>query len=486
MIKIKSLIHLSFVAVLFSVLMACSTSESSIDTKTAVSSFLSKNDNIVAFGSADLDEILTKADYKSIPKLGMILSGEVESFKNLIDLDAPVYYAMEGPMNKEGVPEVTYGFLKVKSQDSLVERLVKMGYDIDETAELKVGQDEGFAVGIKNGLAIVAFKDGDFEAKEMLEKAFAMTEGDASGGKIDEILGAEGDIVMGVNVASLYNTSNTDLGKLDKDKIKEIEAMVAGSYVQTVFKFEDGAGIIETKNFFSDELSKRMFMNSDGKAPLMAKLGKGNPRFGVSVNIDMKKMQAFLDEFSPDAADQLARSMGGPAQMALMAGGSDGLAGIFNGKFGMVMMDDENGRGIKEPDFSMFIGLAPRGVDLGKMAQDFLSYGDSDVQLDQSGLSVFSNPSYAPPGKMNLPKGCENFGKNGINVFMNFDGLDFDDLDLEDEANVIRIIKYITVEYNNDGGRIYIKAKDGKENLLEQAMKEIVNELADEIGGISV
>ena len=58
-----------------------------------------------------------------------------------------------------------------------------------------------------------------------------------------------------------------------------------------------------------------------------------------------------------------------------MAGGSDGLAGIFNGKFGFLMMDDADGRGIKEPDFSMFVGLAPRGVDLGKMAKEFLSYG---------------------------------------------------------------------------------------------------------------
>ena len=109
---------------------------------------------------------------------------------------------------------------------------------------------------------------------------------------------------MGVNVASLYNTSDTDLSKLDKKKQKEIEDMVADSYVQTIFKFEDGAATIETKNFFSDALMKRMFLNADGKAPLLAKLGKGDPRFGLSVNIDMKKMQAFMDEFSPDAADE--------------------------------------------------------------------------------------------------------------------------------------------------------------------------------------
>lgn len=483
--KINSLIRLSLVAFVLAVFTACS-GGSSIDTKNAVSSFLNENNKIVAFGSANLNEILAKANYKSVPKLGAILSGEVEEFNNLIDIDAPVYYALEGPMNSDGVPASTFAFLKVKSEDSLIARLIKMGYDIDEGADIKTGQDDGFAIGIRGGLAIIVAKDGEFNGKKELKKAFSMTEGDASGGKVDEILSANGDIVMGVSIASLYNTSETDLSKLDKDKQKEIEDMVSGSYVQTVFKFENGAATVETKNFFSDALMKRMFLNADGKAPLIAKLGKGNPRFGFSANINMKKMQAFMDEFSPDAADELARSMGGPAQMALMAGGQDGLAGIFNGKFGLVMMDNANGRGINEPDFSLFVGLAPRGVDLGKMAKDFLSYGESIVTLDQTGLSMFTNPDYSPPGKLKLPAGCENFGKNGFNAFINFDGLDFDELDLEGEENVLRIVKYITVEYNNDGGKVYIKAKDGKENLLEQAVKQIVSELADEISGISI
>ena len=112
--------------------------------------------------------------------------------------------------------------------------------------------------------------------------------------------------------------------------------------------------------------------------------------------------------------------------------------------------------------------------------------GESEVTLDQTGLSMFTNPDYAPPGKLDLPKGCENFGKNGINAFMSFEGLDFDDLNLDGEENVIRIVKYMTFEYNNDGGKIYIKARDGKENLLEQAVREIVNELSDEISGISI
>ena len=484
--KINLLLKFSLIAVLVSVFAACSGSNvDEIEPQNAISSFMGANDKIVAFGSANLNEILTKADYKSVPKLGLILSGEIDEFENMIDLNSPIFYAVEGPMDRDGVPAATYGFLKVKSADSLVAKLIQMGYDIDEEAEIRTGHDEGFAIGIRGSLAIIVAKEGEFDGKKMLEKAFELTEGEAAGGKIDEILASKADIVMGVNVESLYGTSETDLSKLSEEKQKEIKDMVANSFVQTTFKFEDGAAIIETKNLFSEKLMSQMFMKTDDNALLIAKLGKGNPRFGFTMNIDVKKLQIFMKEFSPEAEDELARSLGGPFQLALIAAGNDGFSALIDGKFGVVMLGDENGS-ISEPNFNLFLGLAKKGYDLGKQAEEFLSYGESVVKLEKNGLSMYTNASYAPPGKLNLPKGCENFGKGGFSAFLNLDGLDFDELDLEGEENVIRVVKYVTVEYNNDGGRIYIKARDGKENVLEQAVKEIVGELADEISGISI
>lgn len=481
---INLLFKLSSLAFVILFFVACSGSGTgSGDPKTAISSFIRENTAVVAFGSADINEILNKADYQQIPKLGMILSSEMSAFKNMIDMSSPVYYAIEGPMDREGVPTATYAFLKVNNADSLVTKLIKMGYDVDEKADIKIGQDDGFAIGVRGGMAIVIAKKDDFDAKDLLEKAFKMSEGDPSGGKVDEILASEGDIVMGLSIAGLYGTSNTELSKLSDDKQKELDEMVIGSYVQTSFKFEDGAAVIETKNFFSDKLKEKMFMNSDDKAMILAKLGKGEPRMGVSVNIDIKKMQKFMDDFSPEATDKLAASMGGPMQFALMAGGKDKFAGLLSGKFGFLMFGDG---GFVEPSFNAYVGLKPNGVSLGKMAQEFLESGDAITKLDDKGFTMYSNPEFAPPGKLKLPAGCENFGKSGFSAFLNLDGLDFDDMGLEREENFVRIIKYITVDYNNDGGRIYIKARDGKENILEQAVKEIMSQLTNEIGGMAI
>ena len=150
---------------------------------------------------------------------------------------------------------------------------------------------------------------------------------------------------------SLYTTSNTDLEDLDDDVKKELDEALTDTYIQTIVKFEDGAAILETKNYFSEKLKGQMFFDSDESAPIVAKLGKGKARFGLSMNLDMKKMQSFIDSYSPETMQDLSSLMGGPAQMALMAAGDDGLAGLFNGKFGVVMLGDPNLNGALVPGF---------------------------------------------------------------------------------------------------------------------------------------
>lgn len=463
---------------------ACSGDVMSIDSRTAVSAFVGENQDIIAFGSADLEEILSKANYTSVPKLGIILGGEMKQYREIIDMDVPVYYAVQGPVSGEGVPAATFAFLKVKDEEKFVSTLMQRGFDIDEDAEIKTGQDEGFAIGVRGMLAIVVAKEGDFDGKKLLEEAFKKTEGDPADGKVDEILDAKGDVVLGIRLSSLYNTSNTDLSKLSKDKQKELEEMVNESFVQTVVRFEDGAAVIESKNFFSPKLKERMFLKEDSQAQIVGKLGSGTPRMGFSMNVDMKKMQSFLDEFSPDAANELARSIGGPGQMALMAGGKDGLAGLLDGRLGLVLYT--NG-GDDEPAINFFVGLTKNGVGLANMAQGFMSgLGDSRFDITENSAAMYSNPQFAGPGRLNLPQGCENFGKSGFSAFISFEGVNFDEMDLDAGGNALRAIRYVTMDYNNDGGRIYIKAKEGKENVLEQMVNEVVSAMTDEISNLAI
>ncbi|MDX2359811.1 MAG: hypothetical protein QNK23_03320 [Crocinitomicaceae bacterium] len=482
--KITLLLKINAVAFLSILLVACSgqTAEDG-DNKLAMSAFLNGNEEVIAFGATKLKDVLEKSDYKSIPNFGEIIEGELSSWNSLLDLDAPVYYALEGPLDRDGAPTAIYAFVKVKSPDSLESELVHRGYEIEKHGEINIFQDEDVAVGFKGHMAILLAQGGDVDHVKLIKDAFSASEGEVSEGTVSEILDTEGDIVFAMNIENIYATSDTDLADLSKDKQDELKEMVAGSYVQTSFKFENGAAIIETKNLFSDALMERMFINEDPGATMIATLGHGEPRLGISVNIDLKKMQSFVDEFSPNALDELTNAMGPAASMAMMTAGADGLSGIFTGKFGLVMFGDLDSYGGAQPDFNFFVGLTSSGASLGKMAKEFLGGEMALMTLDSDGLSASTNASYASSGRMDLPAGCENFGKTGISGFFSFDGIDIDDLDLDDEANFLRIVDYVTFEYGNEGGRIYIKAKKGQENVLKQIMTVAVEELASGMGG---
>lgn len=472
-------------AVLLTLLMVSCGSSNSGTAKDAISSFIGQNENIIAFGSTDLKGILTKGDYKNVPKLGKLLSTEFTTLEKVIDFSFPVYYAVEGPIDENGNPSSTYAFITLKDNEKFITELTTRGFDVNKKGELSYSEDGDFAIGIKNNLAIVVVQNKDYDAEKLMIATFKKAESDLSGGTTDEILTQTGDLVLGMNVASLYNTSNTELENLSAEKQKSLKEMLKDSYIQTVVKFEDGAAIIETKNYFSDLLKSKMFFNSDNSAPVVGKLGKGPTRFGFATNIDLKKLQALVDEYSPEAISDLISSLGRDAQMALMVTGSD-LSKIITGQSGLVMMGDLGDNGSMIPNFNVFLGLEQNGMSLGEMVAEMIP-NVAVSKVDKDGLKVYSSLENASEkGGLQLPPGCENFGKSGINAFVNLDGVNFDDFDLEGEANVIRVVKYVTFEYSNEGGRLYIKAKEGKENILKQAMKVMVTELESEINNMAI
>ena len=482
----KSYLKFSAFALIFLIIAACSGSKADGSAKSALSAFLNGNDNVVAFGNADLKDILSKADYKNIPKLGKLLDGEMSTLEKIIDFDSPVYYALEGPFDKDGAPTSTYGFLEIKNKQALIDELTKRGFDVNEKGKMSYTEDGDFVFGFEDKIAVFVTKKGDFDGEKLIASAFKKSTGKTSGGTIDEILDQDGDVILGMNVESLYGTSNTDLSNLSKEQHEELEELTKGSFVQTVFKFENGAAIIESKNHFSSALKDKMFFKSANDAPVVEMLGSGSPRLGVSINLDMKKLTHFMEDYSPETLDKIAGSLGPAVQGGLMLAGKDGLAALFDGRLGLVMVGDPGANGSMIPDFNAFVGMTERGKDMAKMMGD-MNFEFAKISPQNGGLSMSSNQQYAyksSGNKLNLPDGCENFGKSSVSLFLNLDGLDMDDFDLEGEANLLRVVKYVTFDYDENGGALYIKAKKGQENVLKQAMDVLVEEFSSEIGSL--
>jgi hypothetical protein len=454
--------------------------------KDYLSAFIKENHSVAIFGKVDINTLLNKAEYKSVPKFGTIIESVLNEFSKSIDTKEPIYYAVEGPFKADATPAAFYAFIAVSSADSLVANLVQKGYDFEKDGDLNFAQFGELSIGIKKDLAIIISKNSGSNVKESIEKAFEISSGDVSGGRVDAILSQNGDIVLGCGLEALYTTSDTQLSKLDQSKQDEIRDLVVDSYSQTIFDFDDGQVIIETNNFFSESLKKRMFLKANEKASILSNLGHGSPILGFSFNFDIEKLQSFVNDFSPEALNKMSETL--DMQGPLMMLGENPLSGISNGQLGLVMLGEPGKNGSMVPDFNIYIGLGKKGKPLAEMAKSFLSNGSMVTSITNNAICCYSSINNCPAvgKKLIIPRGCEGFGKKAMTGFVNFEGMDLSTFDLEGGAKILNIIKYVNFEVDENGARICIKAKKGKENVLKQSINFFLQEFESQISGMSI
>jgi len=467
-------------------LMACSSDTSNRSVKEFFSAFLHENNTIIAFGSAELNTILNKTDYANQPKVGAFLKSPVATLRGSLNLDTPAFYAIEGPIVNDA-PKAVYIFLEVKNADSLRSSLMKNGFDLQKKGDIDFITEGDMSIGIENNLAIVMIQNASKDPSALMTTSFEKSKGDVSEGKVAEMLNKKGDIVMAMSFSSLYETSNTDLSSLSAAKQTELKNMLKDSYVENLVRFENGEVILESKNHFSTPLKNKMFFGSSNSDQMIAKLGQGSPRFGFSMNIDMKKLQSFINEYSPETMEALADNLGGPFSLAMMASGND-LSQIFNGQFGVVMVGEPGQSDAMIPDFNFFLGLGSKGKSIGEFAKSMMGSNFAQIDITSNGMAGYSSAKFAPASsaKLNIPMGCESFGKKPLTAFINLEGMDMSGFDLEGEAKLIELVKYVNFEYDMNGGRVVLKAKEGKENVLKQAVQKIIKELEGDISALAL
>ena len=465
-------------------LIGCSTSSTDRELKEYMSSYLNENQDVVVFGSAQLKTILDKADYKSFDKISDVIEGQLKELDGALDIATPLYYTVNGPFDKAGSPKSVTMLIKVVDQVNLEKKLTKMGYDINESGDFKYTEDGDMMLGFRGNLAVVLVQGGERDPKVELANHFKKVDNEPGNSQMNEILNAKGDVLMGMNLANLYNAS-PEKSKMTKEEQKKLDALVKDSYAQTTFRFEDGTAIIETKNMFNKTLNQRMFLKSESNSALLKELGNGKARAGFAMNIDLSKMESLATEFSPEMIDQV----GGPQlAMVKMFSGAKSLNDLLTGKAALIMYGEPDEFGSLQPQFSAFVGLKPKGEQLGTMAGSFLGEM-ADFKSDKKGMS-FSTVQTTTATKLMLPKGAENFGNTGISFFIDLEGLNPEEIadmtDTEELEAILKVSRFISFEYGNNGGQLKIIAKEGKENILKQIMEVYVDKLVDQVSKISI
>jgi hypothetical protein len=477
---LKNLLPIFLVALLFT---ACSGDNDNRTVQEYASGFVNSNEKVVLYGSIDLKSILTKADYASVPKFGGIIKGELKNIESGLNLDKGVYFAMEGPFEKGNMGSV-YLFMEVKNADSLKQQLTQRGYDLDNADGIDYFRSGDVAFGLKGKLALMMVKSGKFDTKELISGAIKQAGGDLLEGTAAMILAAKSDISINVHLYNNFKTNSGQLSTVSKENMKQLDEMMKGSFSQANVYFENGQLRIAMKNHLSASLKKRMMMLTDDNASIRQSIGQGEPKLAVSTNLDMAKLQTWMDDYAPGAMDKLMEAIP-QLQMAMMVAGGK-LSNLMDGKIGFAMYGEPKA-GAMVPDFSFYVGFGPQGKSLAEMAQNFLSGGTMKLAISDKGVQGSSSDTYksVAGNSISVPRGCETFGKTAFSGYANLEGMDTKAFEFKGGAKMIELVKYLNFSFDTKGGEILVKLKEDKTNVLKQAASFMLSEFESQIGAMN-
>jgi hypothetical protein len=446
-----------------------------------VSAFLNDNEKAVVFGKVDVKALQNKAEIANIPIYGPIIKEVLKGFENSLNMESPLYFAMEGPINEGNVEGAVYMFAEVKDKDSLVKRLTKQGFDVNQVDDISTMQDGEMGIGVRNNLAIVVIKE-QFEAKTLLPEVFKRCTGELSGETVENILNDKGDFVLGMDLENLFEQGTNGFAELSAGDKKKTMELLDDSYLQSSLHFEKGSIRLETKNHFNDVLQKSLFLKSDPSGKMVTKLGTGRPRIGFAVNVDMKKIDKLLNKYASSLMKQFKEGLGGPAAVTMLVGGDNPLSSLATGELAGVLLGEPHSMD-EVKDFNFYVGLGPNGKTLMQDGQNMLSLWLHKVILSGNGISGYSSEKYAPGNgkKLFLPGDFQFFGKKGITAFVDLEGVDMETFGLEGEEKLAELLKSITFEADNNGTVLNLRLRNAGTNSLKQIVDFFLKEMSNDM-----
>ena len=440
-------------------------------------SFVQSNNKVVAFGSVNVKEILNKADYSKIPKFGGIIATQLTSFSGSINLDKPLYFAAEGPFDTKGMPAALYVFAESKNQDSVTKKMKSLGYEMIEEKENKFSfyQDKQMSISVKESLMIGVFKPSTKDFKSIIASSFKMSENEIKEDRIKQMVESKEDIVAGVNLESLFATSNTDLEKLPKEKKEMVKSMMKSSYILNTLSFNAGEMVFKTQNYFSEELKKRIPLKQEAAGNVLKNLGTGEPRLGLLLNLDFAKLNGLIKDLMLE--DEIGGFTEGFTTEEMSF--SEIYGEVLNGQLGAVVYEETMAEGGLTPQTNVYVGLGKQGKEgFDKLKIPGLSLIERDI-FDTHVL-FFSSKDFKPSAEpIKVAQGCENFGSKPISGFIHLNGIPVEDFDAEGAFKFVEKIDYIYFEYGVDGGILKLQAIDQKTNILKQSVDQALAQLSE-------
>lgn len=469
-----------------------------------VSSFLLEDDDYVAFGATEINKILNKANYQMIPDVGASLSDMINGIDGL-NTDAPIYFAVKGPMDVQGNPNRSILFIDITSADSMETYLTEAGYGFEDKDGVKIHSEDNLAIGIKNDLGVLIYSNEKIEGEKEIAEAFVNANRDEANPKVAEILNDDSDIIIGTNFEAIYRGSELFSSDDNAEEKAELAAAVEESYFQTVFKFEDGQAVIENRSKVNEKMAEMFFLKEEGTNGVAKNLGPGNARLAVAMNIDVNKIDAFLNKFAPEVKQDLFDQTGSSVSTVLSFMGSNTLSKLLSGEFGVALTSTDEGAQAFIPNVNAFVGIGEEGANLVNtmmpgpemgivpLGNGYSSYDGNYLKLDNNSVKVITNgEARAAAGEdlsagLTLPATAKDFGNKPISAFFDLSTITTDEMEMAgDFEKLLNVVSFVYMEADNEVSRVVIQAKEGKENILQQVLTEYLEDVIKNIGSMPI
>lgn len=472
MIKLMKL-HLKslFLLPLLLLFVACG-KKNDLSAESAISAIIAKNEKIISFGHVSPLAIINKAGIQKIPQINLLVGAQLALWQKGIDLERPIYYAVEGLDATQQL--TTYGVINVKNKDSLNDVISQMGYTLEKTNDILYYQENDVTFGFDDKILIVITKSGEYDGKSLLTKTFETAKGDLSEGKVADILSQKGDFVSGSSLEHIYQSSNPYIGKLTSKQKEEITELTSDGYIQSVLSFNNGEMRLTSKNLYSDELKDRFYTDKAPIKNITSKLKGGNAWMGFSMNIDLKKTNDFINEFAPNFFKEIAKNLSTEAKLMLLSLGDKALSKLISGEFAFVKTGNETKTLEMTKNFSGFIGngsekkLLPTLLEIAsKKNNDFKNLTEKVQFTNHPGYIAFTAKDDHDNRPVKLPNFATNFGKSSLFFFVDFQEMT-KQFELPRELQIIRIFDYAIIDGTRDETIMVLKTNNASKNILQQ------------------
>lgn len=451
---------------------------------------------ISAFGKVQIDRIIDKIEIQNFPMIGLIADGIIQENKELLNLNNPIYYALE-TINNNGSGNL-YLIADIQSKDLIIDKLEQFGFNFQNENGIDLADFDNQFIGISENTIVAAVTNDKSVnlSNKIYEVLNAKIEGQADP-LFDKIMASKSDLVNVFHLGKIYSSVKSN--ELNSTlAFPELEKEISSALVQSDVNFNNGELSMISTHHFSSRLKEMMCLKQSSNNWIYNLKG-GKPTMGYAMNLDVSQLQKNILQFYPDLMKVMSASLN---NSGMSFDPNNLISEIVTGQIGIVMS------GIEKPNesivsnsllpyslinkgiFNVFVGLGENGKQLFNQMASILAMNEKlNYQITDDGLLIKRTQVGKSMDNVDLEMDSKFgfFGKKGVSAFIDF--VELKSLvgnTAPQEEEFFKLFDYLTFEMDENGSKLLISMKNKTANILVQFREAVYNIMVNQANNSSL